>query len=233
MIVGVILIFIHTLVGFTSQSSLLMRAVYSFFLVITLIGYVYHKLIRRFRKESDPYIHRKVPWDKKTEIVSAQDADWALRLIKSNPSLYPCLQCGECTSVCLVSEVTRGDYNPRRNLLYCLLGFKNLLLEGDDLVIWGCTVCHFCEEVCPQDIELTKTFSILKNQSFIQGKGPIYVYEQAKAIFENAQAISLQPAIERRRDELELPTIAKPDLNEVQTLLKNLGIEEKLKSREQ
>lgn len=231
MILGVILVFIHTLLGFTSQNSLLMRSLYSFFLIITLIGWVYHKLMRRFQKERDPFVHRKAQWDKKMEFVAEQNAEWALSLIKNNPSLYPCLQCGECTRVCAVSEVTKGEYNPRRNILYSLLGYAILLIEGDELVIWGCTNCHFCEEICPQDIELTKTFSILKNQSFSQGKGPVYVFEQAKAIFENAHAIPLQSAIERRREELSLPITAKPDLNELQTLLRNLGIEEKLKLR--
>jgi hypothetical protein len=61
------------------------------------------------------------------------------------------------------------------------------------------------------------------------GKGPDFVYAQAKAVFENAKAIPSQPAIERRRGQLGLPAVMAPDVNEVQTLLKNIGSDKKLK----
>jgi len=230
MLIGVMFIFTHTLIAFTSISSLLMRSVYSFFFAITFIGWTYHKLIRRFRSESDPYIHRKASWDVDiSEIIPEKNKEWALTLIKQNPSVYPCLQCGTCTSHCPVSEVTKGGYNPRRNILAALFGYKDLLLGGDDLVIWGCTTCNTCDEVCPQSTELTDTFTFLKNQSIAQGKGPEFIYSQAKAIFDNAKAIPSQPAIERRRIEMGLPGTVKPDVDEVKTLLRNLGIDRKLK----
>jgi hypothetical protein len=78
---------------------------------------------------------------------------------------------------------------------------------------------------------MTEIFSYLKNQSIAQGKGPEFVYEQVKAIFENAKAIPAQLAIERRRDELGLPRIIEPDVKEVRTLLNNLGIDKKLTAR--
>jgi heterodisulfide reductase subunit C len=229
MMLGMIVAFIHTQVAFTSQASLAMRIVYSFFTLITLIGWIYHKLIRRFRSNSDPYIHRKAPWDTiTTELVNGRDNEWALNLIKNNPSLYPCIQCGECTKMCPVSKVTEGDYNPRRNIILALSGYKELLFEGDDLDIWGCTVCNTCDEICPLKIELTETFAILKNQSVFLGKSPNYIYEQAKTIFENAKAIASQPVIERRRNELQLPEVTQPNLDEIQTLLRNIGVGEKL-----
>ncbi len=230
LMVSMSLIFVHTLISFTSVGSMVMRGVYFFFFGITFIGWFYHKLIRRFRANSDPYLYRKASWDDVSEIISEKNKEWALGLIKLNPSLYPCLQCGVCTTECPVSKVTNGTYNPRRNILAALLGYKDLLLEGDNLLVWGCTDCHTCEEVCPQHIELTDLFSVLKNQSIVLGNGPEYVIEQAKAVFNNAKAIPSQPAIERRREDLGLPPVSEPNINEVQTLLKNLGIDEKLKA---
>jgi heterodisulfide reductase subunit C len=232
MMFGIFVIFIHALIAFTSNSSVLMRSVYSFFFGITFIGWVYHKFIRRFRSESDPFIHRKASWDVVvSEFIPEANKKWAFTLIKQNPSLYPCLQCGSCTEQCAVSEVTKGDYNPRRNILGARFGYKDFLLGGEDLIIWGCTTCNTCEEVCPQNIELTETFTFLKNQSIAQGKGPNSIYEQMRMIFENAKAIPMQPAIENRRNQLSLPAILTPDINEVQTLLRNLGIDRKFQPR--
>jgi len=209
-----------------------MLGVYYFFFGITIIGWFYHKVIRRLRSTSDPYAYRKNSWDTESkEWVSEKNKKWAFRSLKQNPSLYPCLQCGTCTSECPVSIVTEGNYNPRRNILATLFGYRDLLLNGEDLVIWGCTDCHTCEEVCPQGIELTDLFASLKNQSIALGKGPDYIIEQAKTIFDNAKAIPSQPAIERRRLELGLPAVSEPNISEVQTLLNNLGIKDILELR--
>ncbi len=232
MMVGLVLIFYHSIISFTSINSLYMLGVYYFFFGITFIGWFYHKLIRRFRSTSDPYAYRKSLWDDVgLDGVSEKDREWALISLKQNPSLYPCLQCGTCTSECPVSIATKGNYNPRRNILATLLGYKDLLLNGDDLVIWGCTDCHTCDEVCPQSIELTDLFASLKNQSIALGKGPDYIIEQAKTIFDNAKAIPSQPAIELRRQELGLPAVLEPNISEVQKLLTNLGIKDKLELR--
>ena len=230
LMVSVTMVFVHTLVSFTSTVSIIMRGVYFFFFGVTFIGWFYHKSLRKLRVNKDPYIYRKASWDDvSSEITSEVDKQWAIHLIWLNPSLYPCLQCGICTTECPISKVTNGSYNPRRNLLISLLGYKDLLLEGDSLMVWGCTDCHTCEEVCPQHIELTDLFSTLKNQSIDLGKGPDYIVEQAKTIFSSAKAISSQPAIERRRAELGLPSVSEPNINEIQTLFKNLGLEDKLK----
>ncbi len=231
-ILGLSLLFLHTIISFTSASSLYMLGVYYFFFSITLISWIYHKLIRRFRSISDPYVYRKSSWDTiSKEKIPEKDRKWALNLLKQTPSLYPCLQCGICTAECPISKVTMGNYNPRRNVLATLLGNKDSLLNRDDLVIWGCTECHTCDEVCPHDIELTSLFASLKNQSIALGKGPDNIVKQAHNIFDHGKAIHSQPAIEHRRQELGLPAVSEPDISEVQTLLTNLGIKDKFELR--
>ena len=145
-----------------------------------------------------------------------------------------CYQCSRCADNCPVTKVTTDfytttGYNPRSNILNALLGYKAAIFDADPLTIWGCTVCDTCDEVCPQNIELTEIFTFLKNQSIERGDGPDFIYSQAEQIFLAAKAIPSQPAIERRRDQLGLPPVAAPDVEEFQTLLKNMGTERKLK----
>jgi len=148
-----------------------------------------------------------------------------------------CYQCSKCSDNCPITAVTTDlysdtGYNPRGNILMTLLGHKDSLLEGDDLKIWGCTVCVTCDEVCPQKIELVEVFTFLKNQSIALGKGPEFIYDQAKAVFESGKAIPPQSAIERRREQLGLPKVSAPDVDELQSLLKNMGADKKLKYEE-
>jgi heterodisulfide reductase subunit C len=145
-----------------------------------------------------------------------------------------CYQCSRCSDNCPVTAVTTDfygttGYNPRSIILMSLLGYKDMIFAQPELTIWGCTVCDTCDEVCPQNIELTEIFTFLKNESIELGKGPEHLYSQAKTVFENAKAIPSQPAIERRREQLGLPAVAAPDINEIQTLLKNIGMDKKLK----
>ncbi|MFX0012630.1 MAG: 4Fe-4S dicluster domain-containing protein [Candidatus Hermodarchaeota archaeon] len=145
-----------------------------------------------------------------------------------------CYQCSRCRDNCPVSAVSMDfygttGYDPRANVLQALLGYKDVIFSQDPLTIWGCTVCDTCDEVCPQHIELTEIFTFLKNRSVEQGKAPEFIYSQAKAIYESAKAIPSQPAIERRREQLGLPAVVAPDVAELQTLLKNIGAEHKLK----
>jgi heterodisulfide reductase subunit C len=145
-----------------------------------------------------------------------------------------CYQCSRCADNCPVTKVTTDfytttGYNPRSNILNALLGYKAAIFDADPLTIWGCTVCDTCDEVCPQNIELTEIFTFLKNQSIERGDGPDFIYSQAEQIFLAAKAIPSQPAIERRREQLGLPPVAAPDVEEFQTLLKNMGADKKLK----
>ena len=144
-----------------------------------------------------------------------------------------CYQCNRCTDNCPVARVSNTFYSrvydPRANILGALLGYKDVIYSGNKIKIWGCTVCDTCDEVCPQHIELTEIFTFLKNESVKRGEAPDFIYGQARAIFDSAKAIPSQAAIERRRKDLGLPPVLAPDVNEIQTLLKNIGSDKNIK----
>ena len=144
-------------------------------------------------------------------------------------TLAYCYQCATCSGACPVAQVTEGRYNPRRLILDALLGLKDKIFGSENIFnIWGCTVCDTCDEVCPQKVELTEIFTILKNISIERGEAPDYYTTQASTILENAKAIPMQPAIERRREQLGLPKLMEPDVDEVKKLLIATKLTEKL-----
>ena len=148
-------------------------------------------------------------------------------------TLSYCYQCATCSGACPVAQVTEGRYNPRRLILDALLGLKEKIFGAENAFnIWGCTMCDTCDEVCPQKVELTEIFIILKNMSVEKGEAPEHYTGQASAILEYGKAIPSQPAIERRREQLGLPQVIAPDLNEVQKLLKATNLAEKLPKAE-
>ncbi|MFW9899052.1 MAG: 4Fe-4S dicluster domain-containing protein [Candidatus Thorarchaeota archaeon] len=147
-----------------------------------------------------------------------------------------CYQCSRCTDNCPVAAVANPFYenvfDPRLIVLGTVLGYKDVVMSlvsgKGSIVPWGCTVCDTCDTVCPQAIEVTEIIGLAKNIATGAGLAPDNVVAQAKTVFENGKAIPSQPAIERRREQLGLPAVAAPDVNEIQALLKNIGADKKL-----
>jgi heterodisulfide reductase subunit C len=164
------------------------------------------------------------------------DFEFRNRILKNDigNTLAYCYQCATCSGACPVAQVTNGRYNPRRLILDSLLGLKEKIFGPENSFnIWGCTVCDTCDEVCPQKVELTEIFTILKNESVQRGEAPEYYTTQAATILEHGKAIPMQSAIERRRESFDLPEIPPPDLEEVQKILKVTKLEEKLPKKEE
>jgi len=168
--------------------------------------------------------------------MATLDFDFRNQLIKSElgDTLAYCYQCATCSGACPVAQVTEGRYNPRRLILDSLLGLKEKIFGPENAFnIWGCTMCDTCDEVCPQKVELTEIFIILKNMSVQRGEAPEHYTMQASTVLETGKAIPMQSAIERRRGQLGLPDVMAPDVEEVQKLLKATKLPEKLPKKEE
>jgi heterodisulfide reductase subunit C len=208
-ITAVFVIFMHTLISYPSRNSLIMRTTYFIFFDIMFIGWVYHKLVRRLRLETDPYMHRKASWDTEADVTTwlyqGTNNEWAVELLKQTPSLYPCLQCGTCTNNCPVSNYTQGEYNMEPN-------------------VWQCTQCYTCAENCPQHVELPEIVIFLRNKLAELGEAPDGFLSEAKALHEYGVSIPIQNAILRRRKMLGLPPIPKYDFQEIQDIMDMAGL---------
>ena len=225
-ILALFIIFIHTLLSYTVKNRMVITSMYFFFFCITLIGWVYHKLIRRLRSKSDLNFYRKALWDSsEPEITEGRNSEWALNLIKQNPSLYPCLQCGSCTVVCPIAEISKGDFNPRKIIKNSLLGLKDRTLIDKMPNVWDCTVCNFCDEICPQHVKLTEIFSLLKNIFAEQKEAPEGFLGEAEVVYKFGVSIPIQSALIERRKKLNLPPRPEFDIQEIQDLMELTGFD--------
>jgi heterodisulfide reductase subunit C len=226
-ITAVFVIFMHTLISYPSRNSLIMRSTFFIFFDITFIGWGYHKLVRRLRLETDPYMHRKASWDVLADVTTwlyqGTNNDWAVQLLKQTPSLYPCLQCGTCTNNCPVSNYTKGEYNSR-HLIQCILkGLEGKIIIDQDPNVWQCTQCYTCAENCPQHVELPEIVIFLRNKLAERGEAPDGFLGEAKVVYDYGISIPIQNAVIRRRKILGLPPITKYDVQEIQDIMDMAG----------
>lgn len=129
----------------------------------------------------------------------ASDLSW-----KSALDLYACTECGRCEEVC-PADMTGKPLSPARLIhdykveLFAqknvLLGndaaakeaMPNVIREGSSVtadVIWSCTSCRACEEVCPVNIEQTNIiFEARKNLVLMESKFPA----ELQTVFRNME----------------------------------------------
>lgn len=148
-------------------------------------------------------------------------------------TLSACYQCGTCTGGCPAAKVTNGAFNPRKLIINSLLGLKEKLVQTLSPNVWLCTTCQKCVESCPQGVELTEIFNLLKNMSVDAKTAPVAFVSQGQTIFETGFTIPIQKAIQGRRERnLGLELRKEAPVDEVQTLLKAVGWDAKFPTEE-
>lgn len=147
------------------------------------------------------------------------------QVLKHNASLSYCYQCSTCSSGCPVALITKGRYNPRKIIEEAILGLQDKLIEKQEPNPWLCSTCQKCVELCPQKVELTEIFILIKNRCFETGKVPEAFIAQGQAILDFGLAIPYSKAILTRREKLGLPTITIAPLKEIKTILKETNFE--------
>lgn len=80
-----------------------------------------------------------------------------------------CYSCGTCTSTCPISEIDQS-YNPRLIIKKSLLGYKDEVLQSDDL--WKCIQCRRCVAHCPQNVKFADIMRVLRNMAVEEGHYP-------------------------------------------------------------
>ncbi len=149
-------------------------------------------------------------------------------LIKNNETLRYCYQCSTCSGSCPVALATSGKYNPRKIIELGILGLYEKLVKEENSIVWLCSTCQNCIELCPQKVELTEIFTLIKNKCFKEGKVPAAYLVQGKALLENGIAIPYSKAIISRREKLGLPDIKAVPIEELKVIFKETEFEQKI-----
>jgi heterodisulfide reductase subunit C len=152
--------------------------------------------------------------------MSVINFEFRNEVLKHNASLSYCYQCSTCSGACPVALLTQGRYNPRKIIEEAILGLHDKLVEKQDPNSWLCSTCQTCVELCPQKVELTEIFTLIKNRCFETGNVPEAFIAQGRAVLENGVAIPYSKAILTRREKLGLPTIKTASPDEIGKIMK-------------
>ncbi len=157
------------------------------------------------------------------------DYDFRKQIQGFNLSVNYCFQCATCTGICPVAKMTNGEFNPRKLIEASILGLKDKLIELQQPNVWYCLTCQKCVELCPQHVELTEIFDVIKNSCVKSGKIPDAFNSQAITVLETGVALPFSDAIMKRRQKLGLDDYKTADPKEIQTLLKGIGFDKLLR----
>ena len=80
-----------------------------------------------------------------------------------------CFTCGTCTVTCPVFAVEER-YDPRKIIRMILFGMKEEVLTDD--LIWLCSGCYSCQELCPRDVKITSVMTAARNIAVREGHIP-------------------------------------------------------------
>lgn len=164
--------------------------------------------------------------------MSVINYDFRNQVIEHNASLAYCYQCSTCSGGCPVALLTNGEYNPRKIIEEAILGLQDKLVGVQEPNPWLCSTCQKCVELCPQKVELTEIFTLIKNRCFEEGKYPEAFQAQGQAVLENGIAIPYSKAVLSRREKLGLPTIKTAPIEEIKTLLEETNFAQNIIKRE-
>jgi len=98
-----------------------------------------------------------------------------------------CIQCGRCTSSCLVARVVE-EHNPRKLMETIILGLRSDVLRGQ--LPWHCLSCFTCLDRCPQGGDVGEAMFAIRNLAVREGNIPNGIVVQAQSLFETGRVVT-------------------------------------------
>ena len=113
-------------------------------------------------------MNKKSSSDENAIIIDKQNPNFKNEIAKEHGSehIRRCFACGTCSVICPVFAVEER-YDPRKIIRMVILGMKDEVLNSD--LIWLCSGCYSCYELCPRDVKLTNVMSVLRQMAIKEG----------------------------------------------------------------
>jgi len=142
--------------------------------------------------------------------------------------IHLCFQCGTCTADCEIARFT-DFYKPRKIARVVQLGLKGRLIGNDAL--WLCTTCYACVDHCPQGVEVSSIVRALRNISVKSLDVMPFIFKTFSSNILKTGYVYLMPESRlKKREEQGLPSLPKPNLNDVAKLFMAAGFSQTLET---
>ena len=129
--------------------------------------------------------------------------------------LKACFSCAACSARCPVGALV-PEYDPRRLIRLALLGDREQVLASP--LIWLCSACHGCAEVCPQDVRFSEVVTAIRNLACRAGYAPPSQKAIAKQLAAHGRLLEVTEFENNKRAELGLPPVSESP-GDFQTIL--------------
>lgn len=133
-------------------------------------------------------------------------------------SARPCFQCGICASSCPVFRVA-PEMNPRVSVDSVITSGE--ITEGG--TEWLCAYCLMCDQRCPMGVSLAEILLGIKNIAAKEGKAPADFVQTAETLADDGCLSPISSRSEKKRGELGLPDLPRPNPADVQKMFEATG----------
>lgn len=140
------------------------------------------------------------------------------RIDELREAARPCFQCGICASSCPVFRVA-PDVNPRL-AVDSIVSKGEVPEQGNE---WLCAYCLMCDQRCPMGISLANILVELKNISAAEGTAPPSIVQAVQSLFTTGRIAPGSTGFDRKRSQLGLPELPKPDPKHIEKLFRATG----------
>ena len=153
--------------------------------------------------------------------------NWVLQQPEGE-TLLRCYQCGRCTSACPVAAID-NSFNPRLFLQKILLADESL---AEEQLVWTCLTCEQCEVRCPEHVKIPHLLILAKVRGLVGGNIPQAALDRARAILAGGRIIMVNESMLKTRDKMGLPDLGQPPVDQIASVLKEIGLAKKLEKLE-
>ena len=131
-----------------------------------------------------------------------------------------CFTCGTCTVSCPVFAVEER-YDPRKIIRMILYGMKEEVLTSD--LIWLCSGCYSCYELCPSDVKITSVMTAARNLAVKEGHIPSGIKGGVDQLDKYGRLLEVSEFENQVRAQKDIQEL-KENIPDVKKLLERMGL---------